>query len=575
MLIKQKYKYVFLIKVASFLFALLFVLGILLIKYFSLLFLLSITILVIISLYCVKKLSLVPMDIEKKDQVYKGLSYSIVFTVSLAVLAFVLSLNYRIYFSKYLNSNFFDHPYFCIVGFGLYFVTKNVIILFLTKNIKNNNMIKVKKLIKYSILYWLIITLIQAVYYILVDQTIVIKFLLLTIVIYSLIMLIIIYWQYKKVKILSLKEVITKILLIASIGSLIIYYTVTADYWYLQPYISSIPTVETRQNKIVENQDGSYSIVMDGDNFKILQLTDIHLGGTLYTIGEDKNALTAVYDLISHTKPDLIIITGDFVFSVGLFSLSINNYTPIQQFCSFMRNIGIPWAFVYGNHDTEDISTASFEKIDQLFKKYAYKYTKSLLYSEKRPDITGRYNQYIKILNQDETINQILFLLDSNQYLGNMTDYDYIRDNQVKWYKNTLLSLKNDESIPSSMLFFHIPIEEYKEAYRLYKNKSNRVKYYFGEIGENDEAICTSKYSSQLFETAKELGSTKAIFVGHDHYNNISLEYDGIRLTYGRSIDYLAMPGINQRNSQRGGTLITLNSDSSFSIDSIKLDDIR
>lgn len=156
-----------------------------------------------------------------------------------------------------------------------------------------------------------------------------------------------------------------------------------------------------------------------------------------------------------------------------------------------------------------------------------------------------------------------------------MTDYDYIRDDQVKWYKNTLLSLKNDESIPSSMLFFHIPIEEYKEAYRLYKNKSNRVKYYFGEIGENDEAICTSKYSSQLFETAKELGSTKAIFVGHDHYNNISLEYDGIRLTYGRSIDYLAMPGINQRNSQRGGTLITLNSDSSFSIDSIKLDDIR
>ena len=103
-------------------------------------------------------------------------------------------------------------------------------------------------------MYWLIITLIQAVYYILVDQTIVIKFLLLTIVIYSLIMLIIIYWQYKKVKILSLKEVITKILLIASIGSLIIYYTVTADYWYLQPYISSIPTVETRQNKIVENQ---------------------------------------------------------------------------------------------------------------------------------------------------------------------------------------------------------------------------------------------------------------------------------------------------------------------------------
>lgn len=385
----------------------------------------------------------------------------------------------------------------------------------------------------------------------------------------------IIYWQYKKIKILSQKEVVIKILLITSISSLIIYHTVTAGYWYLQPYISSIPVVGTQKNNIIENQDGSYSIIMNNDNFKILQLTDIHLGGTLYTIGEDKNALSAVYDLISYTNPDLIVITGDFVFSVGLFSLSINNYTPIQQFCSFMRNIGIPWTFVYGNHDTENVSTASFEKIDELFKKFAYKYTKSLLYSEKRPDITGRYNQYIKILNQDETINQILFLLDSNQYLDNMTDYDYIRNDQVEWYKNTLFSFKNGQDIPSSMLFFHIPIEEFKDAYSLYKKKSNRVKYYFGEIGEKDEAICTSKYESKLFETAKKLGSTKAMFVGHDHYNNISLEYDGIRLTYGRSIDYLAMPGINQRNTQRGGTLITLNSDNSFNIESIKLDDIR
>lgn len=101
------------------------------------------------------------------------------------------------------------------------------------------------------------------------------------------------------------------------------------------------------------------------------------------------------------------------------------------------------------------------------------------------------------------------------------------------------------------------------------------MKYYFGTIGEKNEAICTSKYESQLFETAKRLGSTKAMFTGHDHYNHISLEYEGIRLTFGRSIDYLAMPGIQQHSSQRGGTLITLNSDHSFEIDSIPLDAIR
>lgn len=66
--------------------------------------------------------------------------------------------------------------------------------------------------------------------------------------------------------------------------------------------------------------------------------------------------------------------------------------------------------------------------------------------------------------------------------------------------------------------------------------------------------------------TIVKLGSTKGIFVGYDHYNNISMEYKNIRLTYGMSIDYLAMPGISKKTKQRGGTLITLNSDSTIDI---------
>lgn len=577
MFLSKPKKNLIFIKIISLLLSLLFVLSCLLIKYFSLSFFMFVIILGVTSLWCTYRVingSIKVIDGDK-DRVSKSLAYAIVFSVTLIVLSAILSLNYYIYFRKYLNFGLFDYPYFCIVGFGLYFIIKNVFVLYLIDEFKYENLIKIKKIFNYSVLYWLVIVIIQGIYYIAIDQTFIIKFLLISIILYILVMLCITYWQYKETKTLSLKQILSRILLGILFCTLIIYNILTADYWYLQPYISSIPSVNTRHNEVIENQDGSYSIVMNGENFKILQLTDIHLGGTFYTIGEDRNALSAVYDLISYTKPDFIVVTGDFVFSVGLFSMSLNNYTPIQQFCSFMRNIGIPWTFVYGNHDTEDISTASYKKIDELFKKYSYKYTNSLLYSEKRPDITGRYNQYIKILNKDLSINQVLFLLDSNQYLGNMTNYDYIRDDQVKWYEKTLVSLNDGITMPSSMLFFHIPIEEYKEAYELYKQGSDEVKYYFGEIGEKDEAICTSKYESNLFETAKKLGSTKAMFVGHDHYNNISLEYEGIRLTYGRSIDYLAMPGINHRNSQRGGTLITLNSDNSFTIDSIKLDDIR
>ena len=80
---------------------------------------------------------------------------------------------------------------------------------------------------------------------------------------------------------------------------------------------------------------------------------------------------------------------------------------------------------------------------------------------------------------------------------------------------------------------------------------------------------------STLFDTVTYLGSTKAIFYGHDHYNNISLEYKGVRLTYGMSIDYLASPEIENKTEQRGATLITIKNDSSFDIKQVKLDTIK
>lgn len=134
---------------------------------------------------------------------------------------------------------------------------------------------------------------------------------------------------------------------------------------------------------------------------------------------------------------------------------------------------------------------------------------------------------------------------------------------------------KQEGKLISSMAFFHIPLQEYREAYELYESGSDRVKYFFGENGETMiDKVCCSDYPSKLFDTAVELGSTKAMFCGHDHYNNLSVEYQGIRLTYGMSIDYLAMPGIENDTAQRGGTLITLHGDSEFDIEQVRLADI-
>ncbi len=360
---------------------------------------------------------------------------------------------------------------------------------------------------------------------------------------------------------------------------LITYQFMQREFWLTQPYINSIPNIYEKENKIeYEEATGIYTITNDDEGeFKILQLTDIHLGGSIFSYRKDMKALKAVYELIDYTKPDLVIVTGDLTFPMGIMSFSFNNHTPVMQFASFMRNIGTPWAFTYGNHDTEAIATYSKQDLDSLYKSLSYKTSKNLLYPYTQPDITGRNNQLIEIRNADGTLNQAIFLIDSNAYTGEgINKYDYIHEDQVEWYENQILRLKKEKEDISSMIFFHIPLQQYRTAYELYEKGSSEVEYYFGSNDEKMiDKVCASDYPSTMFDKALELGSTKGFFCGHDHYNNMSLGYKGIRLTYGMSIDYLAMPGIEKDSKQRGGTLITLNPDSSYKIEQIPLTSIN
>lgn len=374
----------------------------------------------------------------------------------------------------------------------------------------------------------------------------------------------------------NVRKVLCSVLIVAC---LISYNFMKLDLYLLQPYINTVSPVGNVSNEILYDEDtGVYTIVSKRDDFKILQLTDIHLGGSFLSIWEDKKALDACYRLIRETKPDFVVVTGDLVFPMGIMSFSFNNNAPIMQFANFMRNVGIPWAFTYGNHDTESLATLSRSEVDVLMKSLSYKTSKNLLYPYVQPDVYGRSNQMIEVRNEDGRLMQALFLIDSNDYVGEkrINEYDYIHDDQVAWYERMVQNLSKQEgyTVPS-MIFTHIPLREYKEANDLYEKGSSEVTYYYGILGEKMiDKICCSKYESRLFDTAVELGSTKAVFCGHDHYNNQSLEYKGIRLTYGYSIDYLAMPGIESDVEQRGATLITIEEDGSYEITPYRLMDL-
>lgn len=180
------------------------------------------------------------------------------------------------------------------------------------------------------------------------------------------------------------------------------YSFIQRDTWYTQPFIHSVSVVQHNEHTITYNDEtGVYTIVSSAEDFKILHLTDIHLGGSLYSYSKDIKALKAVYAEIEHTQPDLVIVTGDLTFPLGIMSLSLNNSAPVSQFAAFMRNVDILWAFTYGNHDTESLAILSETELNELYKSLSYKTSGNLLYPYVQPDISGRNNQLIEIRNTD------------------------------------------------------------------------------------------------------------------------------------------------------------------------------
>ena len=354
--------------------------------------------------------------------------------------------------------------------------------------------------------------------------------------------------------------------------------TLRRDTWYTQTYIDSVPVV-TRVPCPIEydEESGVYTLTAQNGDFKILHLTDIHLGNSLYSYRKEIKALQACYSEIAYAKPDLVIVTGDLCFPLGIMFMSFNNAAPVQQFSAFMCNLSVPWAFTYGNHGTESIASMDRESLNDVYMSLSFKTSGVLLYPYVQPEITGRNNQLLELRNADGTLNTAIFLLDSNAYTGEgINVYDYIHDDQVDWYADQVERLNREASrtVPS-MVFFYIPLQQYRTAYELYEAGSDEVTYYFGNNGEKMiNKVCCSDYPSSLFDRMLELGSTTGVFCGHDHYNNMSLEYKGIRLSYGMSIDYLAMPGIEHDTAQRGAELITIHPDASWDLKQIPLTSI-
>lgn len=337
-------------------------------------------------------------------------------------------------------------------------------------------------------------------------------------------------------------------------------------------FIQTIDTVryDTQLTPTLDS-NGRYTFTTDRD-FKIVQLTDVHIGGGFMSIKKDSMALNAVAAMLSEERPDLVVVTGDIAYPVPFQAGTFNNKSSAKLFADLMEKLGVYWCMTFGNHDTELYSYYSREEITDFYASEKYPHCLVLADSE---DVDGCANQVINIKNSAGNITQSLFMLDSHSYvdgdfLGILWKYDCIHENQVKWYEDSLnaLAAENNGVMPKSLAFFHIPVPEYKQAWDEYTandfQNTENMQYIYGKVGEKNMMIYTSEHNYGFFDKALALGSTQGTFCGHDHLNNFSINYKGIRLSYGYSIDYLAYSGIMKFGLQRGCTVIHVLPDGSF-----------
>jgi hypothetical protein len=333
------------------------------------------------------------------------------------------------------------------------------------------------------------------------------------------------------------------------------------------------------ENQLVpyEDENGYWTFTTDKD-FKVVQFSDIHIGAGWMCHGKDLKALNAVAAMVTEEKPDLVIVTGDIAYPIPPQAGTSDNLTEAKLFATLMENLGVYWTVTFGNHDTEAYSKYDRAQIAEFYENSGFKYC---LFKSGPDDIDGYGNNVINIKNSKGEITQSIFTFDSHAYLnhdilGFGYDYDNIRESQVEWYRECVekftaynRSVSNMENpVPKSTAFFHIPLKEYQDAWYEYLNNgfkdTENAKLIEGVAGEGGIIVFPGEGEDTLFETMLELGSTKGIFCGHDHDNNFTMEYKGIRLCYGMSVDYLAYIGISGRGAQRGCKVITYSPDGSF-----------
>ena len=160
-----------------------------------------------------------------------------------------------------------------------------------------------------------------------------------------------------------------------------------------------------------------------------------------------------------------------------------------------------------------------------------------------------------------------LVIMDSNRYNYNgYFGYDYFHQDQIDWYSRLIddTTSQNGGTVVPSLMFYHIPLPEVRDAWAAAKEDSSLILNPVGE-GQQNEDPCNPDYNSGFYQVIKDKHSTHGMYFGHDHINNYIINYEGIHFGYGIK----ATDRVYADDSLLGGRVIKLANDHSLSYEDI------
>ena len=289
--------------------------------------------------------------------------------------------------------------------------------------------------------------------------------------------------------------------------------------------------------------------------FKILCLADVQDSYPM-----EPAIIQFIKEALDFANPDLVVFVGDNV--VG------EDIRAIDELIAPLDERGIPFTFVFGNHDDE----GGMVKEDQLA---AYQKYDGCMAFDADPALSGCATHNVPILSSDGSkVAFNIWCFDSGGSIrdanGTWLGYDHVHADQIKWYNNTrkALAAENGGEVVPAIAFQHIIPQEPVEMIYF----EGAIALGEATINFSDGSVYTpvpdiTKYDGYIFEKScpsygndgqwdamVEGGDVLGLVVGHDHVNNF--------VAHCGTMDLIQTPGCTYNsyydNMYQGGRIIEL-----------------